>query len=156
MGVKRKHAGTLWQRLRTRWKRSKAGAVITARPAFGAFSRPSVRSGEGGRLVPGLEATGLAGARGPSSAVDPDPTPPVGRRPFHGHDREQAAYARLKPDLLTRAEGQYVVLVGDDVEGPVETFGDALRAGYDRFGLGPLFVKQVQAVDPVAETSRDL
>jgi hypothetical protein len=62
----------------------------------------------------------------------------------------------MKPELLTRAEGKFVVLVGDDLRGPVETFGDALRVGYREFGLGPLYVKQILADEPVAETSRDL
>jgi uncharacterized protein (DUF433 family) len=77
-------------------------------------------------------------------------TPPG--RPFLGYDRERAAYARLKPGLLAHAPGKYVVLVGEEVEGPVDTFGDALRAGWRRFGLGPLYVKQVLAEEsPFAE-----
>jgi hypothetical protein len=77
-------------------------------------------------------------------------------RPFLGYDRERAAYERLKPELLARAEGKFVVFVGEECEGPVETFPDALRAGYRRFGLGPLYVKQVLAVEPVDEFSRDV
>ncbi len=77
-------------------------------------------------------------------------------RPFTGFDRERAAYERLKPELLARAEGKYVVLVGEEIEGPVDSFGDALRAGYRRFGHGPLYIKQVQTVEPVVEVSRDI
>jgi hypothetical protein len=118
---------------------------------------PIVRGEESGGLVSRTEAAEPVGALlRPAQAAAASHDPPAGRRPFGGYDREQAAYARLKPDLLIRAEGKYVVLVGDDVEGPFDTFGDALRAGYRRFGLGPLFVKQVLALDPVAETSRDL
>jgi hypothetical protein len=69
-------------------------------------------------------------------------TPP-GYRPFLGYDRERATFARLKPELLARAEGKYVVLVGEELEGPVDTYEDALRVGWRRFGLGPLYVKQV-------------
>jgi hypothetical protein len=43
------------------------------------------------------------------------------------------------------------VIVGDEVEGPVETFREALRVGYRRFGLGPLCVKQILAVEPIVE-----
>ncbi len=116
----------------------------------------TVRSEESGRLVPGAEVAETTESPRASSEVASAPAPPTGRRPFVGFDRGQVGVARWKPDRLVRAEGQYVVRVGDELEGPVETFSDALRAGYDRFGLGPLFVKQVQAVDPVAETSRDL
>ncbi len=91
----------------------------------------------------------------PSSAASP-PAPITGRRPFVGYDREQAAYERIKAELLARAEGKFVVLVGDDLQGPVETFEEALRIGYRQFGLGPLYVKQILAKEPVAETSRDL
>ncbi len=77
-------------------------------------------------------------------------------RPFTGFDRERAAYERLQLELLARAEGKYVVLVGEEIEGPVDSFGDALRAGYRRFGHGPLYVKQVLTVEPVVEVSRDI
>ncbi len=77
-------------------------------------------------------------------------------RPFTGFDRERAAYERLKLELLARAEGKYVVLVGEEIEGPVDSFGDALRAGYRRFGHGPLYVKQVRTVEPIVEVSRDI
>lgn len=77
----------------------------------------------------------------------PAETPP-GERPFRGYDRERAAYARLRPELLARDKGRYVVLVGDEPEGPVDTFEEALRAGWRRFGLGPLYVKQIVAEDP--------
>lgn len=83
-------------------------------------------------------------------------TPTHARRPFTGFDLEIATYARLKPEWLSCFPGKFVVIVGDEVEGPVETFGEALRAGYRRFGLGPLFVKQVLAIEPVVEVTRDI
>jgi uncharacterized protein (DUF433 family) len=76
------------------------------------------------------------------------------RRSFRGYDRERETYERLKHELLTRAEGKYVVLVADAVEGPFESFPEARRAGYARFGPGPLYVKQVLAVEPVVEAPR--
>jgi hypothetical protein len=76
---------------------------------------------------------------------------PSGERPFVGYDRERAAYARFRPELLERADGQYVVLVGDEIEGPFDTFEEALRAGWQRFGLGPLYVKQIGAEEPADE-----
>ena len=80
----------------------------------------------------------------------PDETP-AGERPFVGYDRERSAYARLRPELLSRAKGRYVVLVGDELEGPVDMFEEALRVGWHRFGLGPLYVKQVVAEEPGVE-----
>lgn len=78
------------------------------------------------------------------------------RRPYTGFDREQAAYAQRKPDLLGSSEGQYVVLVGQELLGPFATYGEALRAGYRHFGRGPLYVKRVVAVEPVAEVTRHI
>jgi len=82
------------------------------------------------------------------------PPPPSQRRPFTGFDRERAIYGQLKPDLLVSDEGKYVLIVGDQVLGPLESHEEAERAGYQRFGLGPLYVKQIVAEEPVFEVSR--
>jgi hypothetical protein len=47
---------------------------------------------------------------------------PAGERPFVGYGRERAAYARLRPEFLARDEGRYVVLVGAELEGLIDTF----------------------------------
>jgi hypothetical protein len=47
-----------------------------------------------------------------------------------------------------------VVIVGDEVVGPLDSHVDAERAGYARFGLGPLYVKQVVAEEPGVEVTR--
>ncbi len=61
----------------------------------------------------------------------PVPSPPEpnrsARRPFVGFDREQATYDRLKHALLETAEGKWVVIVGEDVIGPVIDIEEALR-----------------------------
>jgi hypothetical protein len=76
------------------------------------------------------------------------------RRAFTGFDRERATYERLKADLLVSDLGKYVVIVGEEVLGPLESHEEAERTGYKRFGLGPLYVKQVVAEEPVFEVSR--
>ena len=50
-------------------------------------------------------------------------TPTQARRQFVGFDLEVATYVRLKPELLSSFKGKFVVIVGDEVEGPVETSG---------------------------------
>ena len=80
-----------------------------------------------------------------SSDLNPTPKP---RRSFVGFDRERATYERHKPDLLKTAEGQWVVIVGDELIGPFEHGEEAERAGYKRFGLGPLYMKQILAREP--------
>jgi hypothetical protein len=113
------------------------------------------------RNSPGNAAGTSAGASadagiGSDAAGAPGASTRSGSRPFTGFDRERAAYERLKLELLARAEGKYVVLVGEELEGPVDSFGDALRAGYRRFGRGPLYVKRVHSVESVVEVSRDI
>jgi hypothetical protein len=51
---------------------------------------------------------------------------------FPGFDRERVTAARLKPELLKSAEGQFVALVGAELVGPVESPADAEWAGYGR------------------------
>jgi len=93
----------------------------------------------------------------PRTSVDTLPArAPGSRRPFVGFDRERATYERLKPALLAKAEGKYVVIVGDEVVGPLESHADAELAGYTQFGIGPLYIKQVLAEEPVVKVSRFL
>jgi hypothetical protein len=80
-----------------------------------------------------------------SSQLNPTPQ---SRRPFVGFDRERATYERHKADLLKKAEGQWVVIVGDEMVGPIKSGQEAERAGYKRFGLGPLYIKQILAQEP--------
>jgi len=78
-----------------------------------------------------------------------------GPRPFHGFHVERDTYERLKPALLEGSEGQFVVVVGEEFAGPVGTSDEAEALGYERFGLGPLYVKRVLARDPADEISRE-
>jgi hypothetical protein len=99
----------------------------------------------------------LAPPREPESSWSPPPPrkpPPPGQRPFTGFDRERSEYERRKPGLLKMFEGQFVVLVGEELAGPADTFEEAIGEGYRKFGLGPLYIKQVLEVDPVAEVTR--
>lgn len=93
----------------------------------------------------------------PGSADDESPgisrPSPSGRirrepRPFVGFDREIATYERLKPELLEKGEGRWIVIVGEDVLGPFDEISDAERAGLRRFGEGPMFIKQVLTEEP--------
>jgi hypothetical protein len=91
----------------------------------------------------------------PRPVVDTALSPaPRQRRAFTGFDRERATYERLKADLLVSDLGKYVVIVGEDVLRPLESHEEAERAGYKRFGLGPLYVRQVVAEEPVFEAPR--
>ena len=74
----------------------------------------------------------------------------LGRRPRTvSLDREQAVYAANVPLWLREHECAYVLIKGGEVIGFFATRDEALDAGYARFGVVPLFVKQVLASEPV-------
>ncbi|HJT78155.1 MAG TPA: hypothetical protein VJ739_13205 [Gemmataceae bacterium] len=64
---------------------------------------------------------------------------------FFALERELRTYRRELPGLLGHAEGKYVVIHGDRVNGVWETYEDALQAGYERYQLNPFLVKQICA-----------
>jgi hypothetical protein len=82
-------------------------------------------------------------------------TPETGRT-FRGFASERAAYAARRAELLACAEGKYVAIVGDEVEGPVDSREAAMTAGYRRFGIGPLYIKHIVADESAVEVSRDV
>jgi hypothetical protein len=75
------------------------------------------------------------------------------RRAFIGFDRERATYERIKSELFTTAQGKFVVIVGDEFLAPIDNYDDALRAGYARFGPGPLYIRELlddQSIEVIA------
>lgn len=64
-------------------------------------------------------------------------------------NREQAVFDANLSEWLSDHEGQYVLIKGDNVDGFYASRDEALTAGYSRFGIGPLFVKQVSPSEPV-------
>jgi hypothetical protein len=63
--------------------------------------------------------------------------------------REQAVYESNLSRWLSDHEGEFVLIKGEAVDGFYESRDDALTAGYSRFGIGPLFVKQILPTEPV-------
>ena len=76
--------------------------------------------------------------------------PRLGRRPRSlSLGREQALYEANLPQWLQSTKAHNVLIKGDEVIGFFATRAEALDAGYARFGVVPLFVKQVLASEPV-------
>ena len=111
------------------------GAEIESRKA----RWESRRSGD----RPGL-AEGSSGTSGSSPPGQSHREP----RPFLGFDREMATYERLKPALVEKDAGKWIVIVGDELIGPFDEIAHAERAGLKRFGDGPMLIKQVLAEEP--------
>ena len=53
-------------------------------------------------------------------------------------------------------EGKFTLIKGGDIQGPFDTYEDAIGAGYDRYGLVPFLVKKIERVETVLEFTRDL
>ncbi len=64
-------------------------------------------------------------------------------------NREQSIYEANLSRWIEEHEGEYVLIKGDQVEGFYDSRDGALSAGYSRFGIGSLFVKQVLPTEPV-------
>jgi hypothetical protein len=63
-------------------------------------------------------------------------------------DRELKTYGRELNQLLVH-EGKFALVHGEEVSDVFDTFEDAVRAGYQRFGLDPFMVKQIHAIEQV-------
>jgi hypothetical protein len=80
---------------------------------------------------------GSSGA-GNAGGVAPDRARPLAT--------EWATYLRELPRLVGEGEvDRFALIAGGDVVGVWDTYGEALQAGYERYGLGPAFA--VQRID---------
>jgi hypothetical protein len=69
-------------------------------------------------------------------------------------EKEQAVYAKELQTLLL-SEGKFVLIHGNEVAGIFDSYTDALKIGYEKFGLEPFLVKQIQAVERVQFFTRE-
>jgi len=68
-------------------------------------------------------------------------------------EQELATYKTKLPELHEQ-QGKFALIHGNDLKGVFGTYDDALKAGYDTFGLRPFLVKQIQVVEQVQFISR--
>jgi hypothetical protein len=70
---------------------------------------------------------------------------------------ELETYEREKESLIAKGgEGKFALIHGDAVAGVWCSYEDALRAGYETFGLDPFLVKQIQSIERVQFITRDV
>lgn len=67
-------------------------------------------------------------------------------------------YEQNRQTLMSRGIGRYVLISGERIVGDWETYEDALKAGYDEFGIdGEFLVKKIQGpVDGIQFFTRDI
>jgi hypothetical protein len=71
-------------------------------------------------------------------------------------EKEQQTFARELPTLLPMT-GKFALIQGDAVIGAFDAYADALKVGYDKFGVKtPFLVKQIQAVERAQFFTRDM
>ncbi|HTU21509.1 MAG TPA: hypothetical protein VMG10_25955 [Gemmataceae bacterium] len=59
-------------------------------------------------------------------------------------ERESATYQRELDRLIREGEaGRFALIRDAEIISVWDTYGDAIQAGYDRFGLEPFMVKQI-------------
>ena len=68
--------------------------------------------------------------------------------------KQWETYQHELPALLDRA-GKFALIKGDDVVDVLDTFDDAMKDGYRRFGLAGFMEQQISAVDAVEHFTRD-
>jgi hypothetical protein len=68
-------------------------------------------------------------------------------------ERELETYKNKLPELKAH-EGKYVLIHGDDVVDFFSAYEDAIKAGYEEFGLEPFLVKQIHALEKVQFITR--
>jgi hypothetical protein len=69
-------------------------------------------------------------------------------------ERELKTYLNKLPELKADQEGRFVLIQGDQVVDVFSSYDDALKAGYEKFGLNPFLVKKIQAVEQAQFISR--
>lgn len=68
-------------------------------------------------------------------------------------EKELETYKTKLPELAA-SEGKFVLIQGDQVAGIFDTYADAIKEGYGKFGLDPFLVKQIHAIERVQFVSR--
>jgi hypothetical protein len=63
--------------------------------------------------------------------------------------REAAVFEAHVSRWVVNHEGEHVLIKGEEVVGFYDSRDAALTEGYSRFGVGPLFVKQILPSEPV-------
>jgi hypothetical protein len=68
-------------------------------------------------------------------------------------EKEMTTYKAKLEELKAHA-GKYVLIHGDDVIDIYSAYDDALKEGYEKFGLEPFLVKRIEAVEQAHFISR--
>ncbi len=62
-------------------------------------------------------------------------------------DRELHTYEEHRAELLSRAEGKFVLIHDGELGGVYDTDTEAVTQGYQRFGIVPFLVRKIASHD---------
>jgi hypothetical protein len=68
-------------------------------------------------------------------------------------ETELQTYQKRRAELLAH-EGKFVLIHGEEVAGIWDTYEDALKTGYEKYGLEPFMVKRIVEVEAVNYSTR--
>ncbi len=68
-------------------------------------------------------------------------------------EQELETYKQKLPELKEN-EGKFVLIHGNKIVDIFSTYDDAIKAGYQQFGLQPFLVKQIHSIEQVQFISR--
>jgi len=69
-------------------------------------------------------------------------------------EAELEHFETIKDGLIAANAGKFALVHGKELVEVFNSYEDALKAGYGRFGLQPFLVKQIQAIETVQFISR--
>ncbi len=69
-------------------------------------------------------------------------------------EKELATFEKSLPEMKAEHEGKFVLVHNDKVVDFFDTYDDAIKAGYTKFGLKSFLVKQIHSVAQVQLISR--
>ncbi|MCL2640202.1 MAG: hypothetical protein FWD53_05095 [Phycisphaerales bacterium] len=71
-------------------------------------------------------------------------------------EKELEAYKQQLPALVAAHPGKFALIKGDRVVGVLDSYADALREGYQKFGLESFLVKQINLLGDTHFFTRDI
>lgn len=69
--------------------------------------------------------------------------------------RELSAYKANLPSWSAK-QGEFVLIKEEEVAGFFSSYDDALKSGYEKFGLQPFLVKQINVIEQAQFISRSV
>lgn len=70
-------------------------------------------------------------------------------------EQEIATYNANLPTLI-KSQGKFVLIKGDSVVDMFDTYGDAMKRGYEKFKLEPFLVKRIMPPEQALFVSRSI